>query len=365
MVIAQVISDLRIGGAERLFVDLVNSLPAERVIVVMIDPEATEPNFEDSLARHVEVIRLPVRKRTSLLAVPRLSALFRKRKVDVVHTHMFWPNLYGSVAAALAGVPVLVTSEHGMNKWKRRWHKWAEAEIISRVAYRRLCVSRDILERRRDEDGVPDRILCLAPNGTRVPAEAVAVANGPVIIGSVGRLVREKDFPTLIRAVGKLHRQGIRCRLELVGEGPSRGDIEATVRDEGIDELVTLAGSQKDVGAWLKRWSVFASSSVQEGQPVALLEAMAHGLPCVATDVGGVSQTLDNGSEGIIVPPDDADALAGALARLIADSELRSAFGSKARERVKREFSIDSLAAKCMDIYCEGMEAGSVQTEAS
>jgi glycosyltransferase involved in cell wall biosynthesis len=363
VVIAQVINDLRIGGAERLFVDLVNSLPATKVIVVVIDPEVTEPNFEDRLAPHVELIRLPIRKRTALFAVPRLSQLFRKRSVEVVHTHMFWPNLYGSTAAALAGVPVVVTSEHGMNKWKRRWHRWAEAEIISRVAYRRLCVSRDILARRRDEDGVPDRILCLAPNGTRVPNEATVVSEGPVIIGSVGRLVREKDFPTLIRAVGKLHRQGIRCRLELVGEGPSRSDIEATVREEGVDELVTLAGSQKDVDAWLKRWSVFASSSIQEGQPVALLEAMAHGLPCVATDVGGVSQTLDNGSEGIVVPPDNTDALAAALARLIADPGLRSAFGSKARERVKREFSIDSLAARCMDIYREGMEAGMIQTE--
>lgn len=360
MVIAQVIGDLRIGGAERLFVDLANSLSAEKVVVVLINPEPVEPNLEESLAAHIELVRLPITKKSALRGIPRLARLFKDRKVQVVHTHMFWANLYGSLAALIARVPVVVTSEHGRNEWKRPWQKWLEARLISRIAYRRLCVSRDILERRRDVDGVPAALLCLVPNGTTIPPDADAVGHDSTIIGSVGRLVPEKDFPTLVRAIDRLLQQGYECRLELVGDGPSRADIEAAIEAGGLGNAVMLAGTQKNVDAWLRRWTIFASSSIQEGQPVALLEAMAHALPCVATAVGGVPDTLADEREGIVVPPRDVDALAAALARLLDDPALRRKLGSEARERVKRDFSVDSLAARCLGIYRNGMEAGAI-----
>lgn len=351
MNVAQVIGDLRIGGAERLFVDLANSLDPRKTFVVLLNETPVEQDLRQNLDPSIPVHVSPVRKRSAVIDLPRLSGLFRRLRCDVVHTHMFWSNLYGSIGGAMARVPAVITSEHGRNEWKRPWHRWIESGIVSRIADKRLCVSQDILQRRRDVDGIPEDKLVLVPNGTRLPRKIDRRPGDPFTVGSVGRLVKEKDYPTLVRAVALLARSGLDCRLEIVGDGPARKDIDMAVEAAGIGDRVCLAGIRHDVESWLRRWTVFASSSVQEGQPIALLEAMAHGLPCVATQVGGVPDTIRHGTEGILVPPGDAEALAEALAKLAGDRATQAALGDAARARVVRDFSIDSLAARCLDIY--------------
>ena len=359
MRIAQVIDDLRVGGAERLFVDLVNALPENEKFVILLSENEVMPNLEASLGPQIEVYKVTIRKRTFYRDVVRLARLLTKLKCDVLHSHTFWANFYGSVAARMAHVPVIVTSEHGRNEWKRGWHKWIESRVISRFAQHRLCVSQDILERRRDVDGVPGDKLVLVPNGTRIPDIDGHREPDRVVIGSVGRLVVAKDFPTLIRAVGLLRKQGVDCSLEIVGGGPEESSIREEVNRLGLKQHVKLAGFQDNVGARLRSWTLFAVSSINEGQPIALLEAMAHGLPCVVTSVGGIPDTLKNEKEGLIVPPRDPNALADALQRLIEDGDLRRRLGSSARDRVCKEFSIEALASRCCDIYRATLESES------
>jgi glycosyltransferase involved in cell wall biosynthesis len=350
MIIAQVIGDLRIGGAERLFVNLANSLEAETV-VILVGQGAIKRDLQKSLDSRIKVYESPVRKRLLVTDLMRLARLFKELRCDVVHTHMFWANLYGSVAAALAGVPAIITSEHGRNEWKRPWHRWLESQVIGRIVGRRLCVSKDILDRRRDVDGIPASKLEISPNGTSIPELDLDGDPRQTVIGSVGRLVKEKDFPTLVEAMSGLVKAGYEWRLEIVGDGPARGEIEDAIRTNNAEDYVSLIGVDQDVGRWLRRWSIFASSSIQEGQPIALLEAMAHGLPCVATAVGGVPDTLADGLEGIIVPPGDAQALSEALEKLIKNKEFRDDCGIAARQRVVRDFSIGALASRCLEIY--------------
>lgn len=354
MVIAQVIGDLSIGGAERLFVNLCNALEADRTIVILVGDAAAAPNLRNQLRPNVDVHTIRVRQRTWPRDVWRLARFLRRAECDVVHTHMFWSNLYGTMAARLAGVPAIVTSEHGRNEWKRKWHKWLEVHVISRFASARLCVSQDILQRRRDSDGIPERLLQLVPNGTVVPRGSMRERQGNVI-GSVGRLVTAKDFPTLIRAVGILARRGADVRLEIVGEGPERAEIERVISSEGVGSRVILAGSQDNVNDWLDRWIMFVSSSIREGQPVALLEAMACGLPSVATAVGGVPDTLADGCEGIVVAAGNPEALADGIQRLLNNDGLRKTYGAAARDRVIRDFSIESLASNCRRVYAAAL----------
>jgi glycosyltransferase involved in cell wall biosynthesis len=353
MVVAQVIGNLSIGGAERLFVNLCNSMRRDTAVVVLIGDIAEQPNLVRELRGDIEVHCIHVRKRSWPRNVWKLAKLFRETGCDVVHTHMFWPNVYGALAARIAGVP-LVTSEHGRNEWKNRWHKWLEINVISRFAKARLCVSQDILRRRRESDGVPAKLLKLVPNGTVVPP-LVEVKRKTVLVGSVGRLVDAKDFPTLIQAVSILVGRGEGIHLEIVGEGPERTEIEDAIKREGVEKNVMLAGSQTKVDDWLARWSIFASSSIREGQPIALLEAMAVGLPSVVTAVGGVPDTLEDGVEGVVVPPDNPEALANGMQRLLNDFELRKRFGEAARERVILDFSIDSLVATCEQVYASAL----------
>jgi glycosyltransferase involved in cell wall biosynthesis len=356
MVVAKVIGDLSIGGAERLFVNLCNALEADKTLVILTGGAHCKSPLLEDLRPDIEVHYVRVRHRSWIWDVWKLSRLLRRAGCDVVHTHMFWPNLAGTIAARLARVPVIVTSEHGRNEWKRAWHRWLEMRVISRYADARLCVSQDILRRRRDDDGVPEQLLRMVPNGTVVP-EVIGHERQQNLIGSVGRLVDAKDYPTLVRAIAILKERGEDVRLEIVGDGPERKTIEAAIAREGVGTRISLVGTQTNVGDWLARWSLFVSSSVREGQPLALLEAMAAGLPGVVTAVGGVPDTLADGVEGFVVPSNDPEALALGIQRLLGDEELRSACGQAARERVIRDFSIASLANTCSQLYSSVLQA--------
>lgn len=351
MKVVQVIGDLRVGGAERLFVDLVNALDCEQKSIVLLNSADVSPNLMACLNPEIDIHKVRIRKRTLLVDILQLARVLRRLECDVLHSHMFWTNLYCSLAGVVAGTPVVVTSEHGRNEWKRRRHRWIERRVISPLTKYRLCVSQDILERRRNVDGIPESKLVLVPNGTRIPRISNKNLNGPPIIGSVGRLVEAKDLVTLIRAIALLRARGYGAMLRIVGDGPEKARIQEEIDRLDLTGAVHLLGFKSDVGSFLKECTVFASSSIREGQPIALLEAMAHGLPCVATRVGGIPDTMENDVEGIVVPPCQPDLMADALQRLLDKPDLRLALGESARARVIREFSIDALAEKCLAIY--------------
>lgn len=353
MVVAQIIGGLPVGGAERLFVDLFNALDCNEKLVVLLrevdDGPSMLPNLEPGSNVHI----VPVRKKNLPFDLLRFAKFLRAERCGVVHSHMFWANLYTAIAAAIARVPVVVTSEHGRNEWKNAWHRWAERSLISRIADKRLCVSEDILKCRRDVDGVPESLLEVLPNGTRIPEVRERRRSDETVIGTVGRLVAAKDYPTLVESVAILLSRGYRLRTEIVGDGPERETILRAVKAAQVEEHVSLVGYQDNIGEWLSRWTVFVSSSIREGQPVALLEAMAHGLPCVATAVGGVPDTIREGAEGLLVPPRRADMLADAIAGLLDDQDRMHALGRAARQRVIDDFSIDAVARRCVELYEE------------
>ena len=345
--VAHVIGRLTIGGAEKHFVTLLNAIEAERRYAVMVSPEADGPDLASELESTIELRRIPVRKRSLPVDIIRLSRFFKQEKINVVHTHMFWSNLYGVVAAWLAGVPVIVTTEHGENRWKRGRHRWLERYVISRLAQKRFCVSPVILENRRDKDGVPGEKLELVANGTPLPEELASSDRSTApVIGSIGRFVVQKNFPLFVDLVEALDRQGLSVDGLLAGDGPEMSVIRQRAADAGVEERIRLPGFTTDTDAFFRQLFCYVVTSSEEGQPVSLLEAMSYGLPIVATDVGAISKTLESGTEGIIVPPGDVAALADAVKRFVEDPEFASACGAAARRRVEREFSIGAVASR-------------------
>jgi glycosyltransferase involved in cell wall biosynthesis len=350
MRIAHVIGRLGIGGAERHFVNLLNALDDCDRVAILVSPPAHGPALEHLLDPRIEVLRHPVRKSRLSADMVGLAQRLRERSLDVVHCHMFWASCYGSVAARLAGVPVVVTTEHGENRWKRGWHRWIERRIISPRVDRRFCVSPAILARRRDDEGIPASKLELMPNGVPLP-DLAARETGPVpVIGAVGRFVPEKAFDRLVEAAALLRDRSLEFRLVIIGDGPELLAVQERVVTLGLEGRVGLPGYTTDVNAQLAKMDIFASSSIQEGLPVALLEAMSWGLPIVATDVGAVASAVGVGA-GKIVAPGDPTALAAALEELLASQALRAALGAAARRRVEREFSIASIARRHRDTY--------------
>ena len=349
--VCHIIDSLRYGGAERQFVNTLIHLPDVRKTAIILDANPTVGQLDKLLPDSVSVYGLGVRLRHLPQCIWKLSRLLKKLRVDVVHTHMYWSSLYGVPAARIARVPVIVTSEHGRNSWKNASQRWLERAVISRWSDMRVCVSEDILQIRRDVEGISADKLIYVPNGTGIPEPVERGDSHPVVIGTVGRFVKEKDYVTLVRAAAHLRDMNRDFQLCLVGDGPLRPRIEQEIADLNLQKIVLLPGLQHDVSDWLRRFDVFVMSSIREGQPVALLEAMAHGLPVVATRVGGIPDTVKENWEGLLVDPSDPVALAKSLAELVDDSGRRRELGTRARQRVIGDFSIHKSCERYLKLY--------------
>jgi len=344
--VAHIIGSLGIGGAERHLVNLLNAMNCEFRAVILLDQKKDGPTFHDDLEPKIEQHFVNVRFRSFPLGVARLVRQLRKLRVDVVHTHMFSPNLFGTLAARLAGVPVVVTTEHGENPWKGAFHRFVERWVISALADLRLCVSERILELRRDRDGVPVEKLSVITNGTEIPAiQSHRKRTACPTVIAVGRFVAAKNYPLLLSAVARLLDLDFTFRVQILGDGPEMNSVRGQVLSLGLQDIVELPGAVTGVTQWFENADIYVNSSSREGQPVALLEAMANSLPIVATDVGASARTVSHSVGGLIVPPEDAAALAAALGQLISNYDARIEFGNNAHKRVQMEYSISSVAA--------------------
>lgn len=350
--VAHIIGSLQVGGAERNLVNLLNVMSCEYRAAIFVGPRTTGPSFHNDLDAAVEQHFVRIRRRNVPVGIFRLARLLRLKRINVVHAHMFDACLYTAIAASLVGVPVVVTTEHGENPWKNDLHRWLERRVVSPLVDLRFCVSPQILEIRQDLDGVPAEKLRLTVNGTflRPPKESRETESVPVV-GTMGRFIPAKDYPTLVKAIDVLRRRGDDVRLQILGDGPEKQNVVDTIRECNLEEAVQLPGMVSDVDHWLEKFDIYVSSSVSEGQPVALLEAMAHGLPIVATDVGLSADTVVDGEGGIIVSPGDPAAIAEAIGQLLHDPGMRNLFGKNARARIQAEYGVDAVAESHLTAY--------------
>jgi glycosyltransferase involved in cell wall biosynthesis len=282
----------------------------------------------------------------------KLARLLRRHRVDVLHTHNNGPLIYGVPVARLAGVRRLVHTRHEQNlNWTPRHRR------LFRLLSRRLdwlaCVSADSAALSVENGVSPAKVRTIL-NGVDLGAfdYGGAKAGGPAVI--VARLRPEKDFPTLIRAVAIAVRRDPAFRLEIAGDGPEEGAIRALVAELGLEGHVRFLGLVRDVPSVLRRASQFVLSSTSEGIPVTLLEAMARGLPTVATRVGGIPEVVAEGETGLLVPPSDPAAMAEALLAVAGDPARGEAMGRAGRARVESRFDVRRMVREYEALYTGG-----------
>jgi glycosyltransferase involved in cell wall biosynthesis len=204
----------------------------------------------------------------------------------------------------------------------------------------------------------PERIDVI-PNGVntdvfsgRTLVQRPAILSGPAPVAvSVGRLTPAKRYDLLIGAWGRVVQQVPAARLVILGEGELRGDFETMIRGRGLEDSVLLPGVQSDVATWHSAAGLYVSSSDTEGMSNAILEAMASGLPVVATRVSGSEDLIQHENNGLLVPRGDATELASAILRLLDDTSLRQRLGKQARETVLSDFSLPSVAQRYRELY--------------
>jgi glycosyltransferase involved in cell wall biosynthesis len=320
----------------------------------------------------VEVIELdivrPISPPADLVALRRLAGIVRAFAPDVVHAH----GSKGGVMARLARlatprVPVVLTP-HGYafaGYFSRRSERFAYRSVetaLARLASRVLCVCE--AEARLAASVGPKRRIRVVHNGIEPPREvrpdpdlAALSDRGPVIVAITG-LRSGKGDETLVRAFGALARAGLPGTLVIVGDGPERAAVEAESDAAGIADRVILLGERLDVFPILAASDIFVSPSWAESFPYSVLEAMAFGLPIVATDVGGVPEAIEDGATGLLVSPRDAAALERALGKLITDHDTARTLGAAANERMLARFTLSRMVERTLSVYTEvGVES--------
>ncbi len=348
--VAHLIGSLNIGGAENQVTMLLNALDPEQFERHVITMSESAQGFRAMLAGDVKYFCMHYRRRSALISLYHLYRYIKDHRIDVLHCHMYHAAVKGALVGRLATVPLILVSEHGKNTWKRWWHRVIERQLVSRWASVRVAVSEDIRQLRIEKDGIRADSVILMPNAVDTSVMLSNNTAAPKKLGSLGRLVDAKDFTILFQAVKILNGQGYDVSLEIAGDGIERESLEKAVSELGLQAVVSLPGIQNG-REFLSSIDMFVMSSKREGAPVALLEAMAHGLPIVATAVGGIPETIKDGKEGLLSPPGQPEALAVNIARMIDDQALRVRLGKSAREKVESCYGIENIVSEWETLY--------------
>jgi glycosyltransferase involved in cell wall biosynthesis len=355
------------GGGERVAVQTAARLNPERFETTLCATrwdrtEAEQGVVAAALAElrgsGVGLLALKRRSRADLLPWRELDRQLRLRRIDVLHTHKFGSNVWGTAIGRLARVPVIIAHEHTWSYVGRPVRRILDRHLIARASDAFLAVSREDGRRMVELEGIDPRDVLVVPNGIPpVPAAAkdirreLGILPDAPVIGAVGRLCKQKAPHLLLQAAGILVREFPHLVVLVVGDGPETARSTALADALGISDAVRFLGLRDDVPDILAAVDVAVMSSVWEGSPLSVMEYMGAGLPTVATAVGGVPDLISDGVHGRLVPPGEPAALAAAIAQLLHAPELAREMGRRARERQRSDFDLDVLVGRLERLY--------------
>ena len=350
------------GGAAQVRY-LIEGLAGRGVDNLLLCPAGSELG---AAACPAHVVELPMRGELDVASLPRLARALKRWQPDLVHVHSRrGADLYGGWAAALAGVPAVVT----------RRVDAAEPALLARWKYKPyravIALSRAI-ERQLRDVGVDAERLVLIPSGVdtqRFRPDAGArerlvatfgLGSGVLVVGVVAQLIERKRHTWLFALLPELMRDVPQLRVICFGRGPLEPRLRAELARLHLTERVTLAGFRRDLPELVPGLDVLVHPAEREGLGVALLEAGSAGVPVVACDVGGVPDVVVDGETGALVPAADAAALRRALAALLGSQDERRRLGAAARRHVERRFGVVRLTAEHAALYTRllGARAG-------
>lgn len=352
-----------VGGAQTYVTSLLPAL-TERydVTVAAWGPGPLRAAAEEAGATYVPLrhVRRALHPVHDVLGLLELVRLIRRVRPHIVHTNSSKAGVLGRLAAAVARAPVRIFTVHG---WAFKAHHgsaarlylWAD-RLVRPLTTRIVCVAESERTLGLQAHTCTAAQSVVIRNAVDVHSAQVSPLAGTVpLLLSVGRLKEPKDFVTLVRAVGRIRGD---VRLKVLGDGPDREAIEAEIDACGVRERIEVAGEVSDVRDQLAEADGFVLSSRSEGLPMSILEAMAAGLPVVATRVGGVPELVADGETGLLVDAGDEVALAAALQRLVDDADLRRRLGRNGRDRALAEFDMAHFLREHLELYERVLAAG-------
>jgi L-malate glycosyltransferase len=345
------------GGTERQMSELIRRLDARRfrVHVACLHKRG---GWLPRIARHAaSIVEFPIEGFARAATVAQMAAFARwcrRERIAVVQTCDLYANIFGLPGAALARVPVRIGSRRELNPDK------TPGQIrLQRLAYRsatKVVANSRAARHMLETEGLAPASIAVIPNGVDLGSFARPSRRGAIqTIITVANLRPEKSHETLLAAAAMLLRGSPNLRFRIVGDGPRRLELARLAATAGISRQVEFLGHREDVPALLAEADVFVLPSRSEAFPNGAIEAMAAGLPVVASATGGLLDLVQSGTTGILVPPGDAAALTAALRSLIDDPARARAMGESARQFVQQRYSFERMVASFEDLYSSGL----------
>ncbi len=359
--IVHVIDSLKVGGLENGVVNLINGLADDFTHTVVCVSELGA--FRERLRPGIEVLALGRGQRRDRWVLLRLARTLRRLRPAIVHSRN-WPTIEAIPAARSAGVPLVIHAEHGReatdpegeNQRRNRVRRW-----LSPLVDRFVTVSLDLRRWLVERVGLPETKLVTILNGVdthrftdearEAGRRALGVSEGEQVVGTVGRLDPVKDHAGLLTAFARVKAEQPGASLIVIGDGPCRKELEDLAAALRLTPGVHFLGERTDVPLLLKGMDLFVLPSIAEGISNTILEAMASGLPVVATCVGGNPEVVEDGVTGALVPPRDPATLARAIVGYLQDPYLRAVQGKAARQRAVDQFDLEQMMGAYRNLY--------------
>ena len=341
------------GGTERQMTELIRRLDHSRYLVHVACFDRSGPWLPRVLERAASVTEFPIRgfaRPRTFLRMLQFARWCRQQRIAAVQTCDLYANVFGLPAAALAGVPVRIGSRRELNP-----DKSAGQIALQRLAYRcatRVAANSPAAAAMLEAEGVPRAKITVIPNGIDSAAFAPRVPRDDVrTIITVANLRAEKDHETLIAAAAALAPRYPGLRVQVVGDGYRRAALEALAQARGVADVVEFLGHREDVPALLAAADAYVLPSRSEAFPNGAIEAMAAGLPVIATAVGGLLDLIEDGRTGLLVPASDPEALTVAIKAVIDNPSLGHRLGAAARQAVETRYAFDRMVNAFQTLY--------------
>lgn len=353
-----------VSGAENHLLTLLSELSRDVQIhlIMLVEMQNPMTDFVSDFKKNgVEVTRIVINHHSDFSLIWKIYYLIRKIRPHIVHTHLIHADLYGTLAAVLAGTKILISTKHGYDDYEKTSFFYKLNSISNRWLSKVITISDALQVKVAEAEGIPNSKMITIYYGLDGEAYAsksdaglarsfLNVTNDACLIGTVGRLIPVKGYEILLEAVAGIE---LDFRLLIMGDGPLKDRLERVSLELGLADKVKFLGFISDVSRMLSGLDIFVLPTLGEGFGLVLLEAMAHRLPIVSTNTMAVPEIVEDQKTGILVPPRDVAALKEAIELLIRAVDQRAKMGKRGWEKLITMFSVDKMVYQTGGLYQE------------
>ena len=363
--VLQLVEGFGLGGAEKKLKELIEYMDRDKFNTVVCSlglGDTIKEDFEKLGDLGIEVMEIPRKVRVDFGLLFKIAKLIKEKDIDVVMTTLFYADVIGPLAGKLGKAKAVFSWETISAPWwlyKRRLWPY---QFAIRYCKKVVSVSKATARFLIDERGVPEKKVMIIPYGVNLDQyntsddgsekrKSIGLKKDDLVVGMVGRLVPQKGHVYLIEAAETVVKTFPDVKFVLAGDGELHEELVAKAKKHGVDKNFVFLGFRHDVDELLSTFDIFTLPSLYEGLPNVVLEAMASGLPIVATPADGTKEAVVDNETGILVPIKDVEKLATALIKLLKDKKLAKEMGEKGRKRVEEEFSLEKQVRSFEKLY--------------